>query len=158
MSETQIITAESEGLLPYFKKISRYRGLILKFAKRDLKIKYAQTYFGILWVLLQPIPSVVIFSFFFGKLIQVDTGILPYPIFALVGMTGWSYFINLASGVGNCLIESQHVLKKIYFPKFILPLSKILVGAIDLAISFFVIIAARSEEHTSELQSRGLIS
>jgi|ERR1043165_8170454 lipopolysaccharide transport system permease protein len=142
MSETQIITAESEGLLPYFKKISRYRGLILKFAKRDLKIKYAQTYFGILWVLLQPIPSVVIFSFFFGKLIQVDTGILPYPIFALVGMTGWSYFINLASGVGNCLIESQHVLKKIYFPKFILPLSKILVGAIDLAISFFVIIAA----------------
>lgn len=142
MDEIKTISAEKESPSQYFKKLWKYNSLIFTFAKRDLKVKYAQTYFGIFWVLLQPIPSVIVFSFFFGSLIHVDTGVLPYPIFALVGIIGWTYFTSLTSGVGNSLIESQHILKKIYFPKLILPFAKVLTGAVDFMISFLVILVA----------------
>jgi lipopolysaccharide transport system permease protein len=137
--EIKTISAEPDSIRDYIGKLWKYRSLILTFAKRDLKVKYAQTYFGILWILLQPIPSVVVFTFFFNSLIKVDTGILPYPVFALLGMIGWTYFTSLTSGVGNALIESQHILKKIYFPKLILPFSKVLTGAVDFLISFIVL-------------------
>ena len=142
MNDIKIISTEAESSLQYLKKLWSYRNLIITFAKRDLKIKYAQTYFGIFWVLLQPIPSVVVFSFFFGNLIHVNTGVLPYPIFALIGLIGWTYFTNLTSGIGNSLIESQYILKKIYFPKLILPIAKALTGAVDFMIAFFLIIVA----------------
>ncbi len=142
MAEYEIISAESDSVGRYLQKIWRYRSLIVTFAQRDLKIKYAQTYLGIFWVLLQPVPSVLVFSFFFGSLIKVDTGILPYPVFALVGMVGWNYFTTVANGIGNSLIESQHILKKIYFPKMILPLAKILSAGVDFLVSLVVIIVA----------------
>ena len=142
MEEVKIITADREPLLTYLSKVWINRSLIITFAKRDLKIKYAQTFFGIFWILLQPLPSIIIFTFFFGRIIKVDTGKLPYPLFALVGMIGWNYFTNLTNGIGNSLIESQHILKKISFPKIILPLSKILVGAVDFLVSFALIVLA----------------
>lgn len=140
MSQIKIITAETDSLPIYIGKLWRYRNLILTFARRDIKIKYAQTYLGIFWVLLQPIPSVIIFSFFFGRLINVDTGALPYPIFALIGLIAWTYFTNMVSGIGNSLIESQHILKKVFFPKMILPLAKVLFTGADFLIAFFLVI------------------
>jgi lipopolysaccharide transport system permease protein len=142
MTDLTSINAVKDSPKVYVRKIWKYRSLIFTFAKRDLKIKYAQTFFGVFWVVLQPIPSVIIFTFFFGKLIKVDTGILPYSIFALVGMMAWNYFIGLYSEIGNSMMESQHILKKIYFPKIILPLSKILSVGADFFISLFVVIAA----------------
>lgn len=142
MENTHVITKERDGAGEYFRKVFRYKNLVFTFAKRDLKIKYAQTLFGVFWVLLQPLPSVIIFTFFFGRLINVDTGALPYPIFALTGMIGWTYFTNLAFGAGNSLIESQSILKKIYFPKLILPLAKVLSAGVDLLLSFVLIIGA----------------
>ncbi|MBK7147484.1 MAG: hypothetical protein IPH78_01370 [Bacteroidetes bacterium] len=124
VSEVNTISSEPYSEKEYIKKLWKYRSLITTLAKRDLKIKYAQTYFGIFWVLLQPIPSVIVFTFFFDSLIKVNTGKLPYPIFALIGMIGWTYFTALTGGVGNSMIESQHIVKKIYFPKLILPFQK----------------------------------
>lgn len=143
MSEAiHTISSEPDSLGAYTQKFWRHKILITTFAFRDLKVKYAQTFFGILWVAFQPLPSVIIFTFFFGTLIKVNTGILPYPIFALIGMIGWNYFTNLALGAGNSLIESQHILKKISFPKIILPVSKIFSSGVDFLIAFAVIIAA----------------
>lgn len=140
MEEVKIISAEPDSLQVYVSKLWRYRSLITTFAKRDIKIKYAQTLFGFFWVVLQPFPSVIIFTFFFGTLIKVDTGLLPYPVFALAGMIGWNYFTSLTNGVGSSLIESQHILKKIYFPKLLLPLSKILSSGVDFLIAFAVVV------------------
>ncbi len=140
MDTVKIISAEEETLTQYFKRLWEYRNLILIFARRDLKIKYAQTYLGVFWVLLQPIPSVIIFTFFFGRLIHVDTGILPYPVFALLGMIGWNYFTNLSNGIGGSLAESQNILQKIYFPKLVLPLAKMVTGMVDFTISFLAIV------------------
>lgn len=139
LEEVKIITAEPDSFKEYLRKLWKYRSLIGTFARRDIKIKYAQTLFGFFWVVLQPFPSVIIFTFFFGSLIKVDTGLLPYPVFALVGMIGWNYFTSLTGGIGNSLIESQHILKKIYFPKLLLPLSKILVSGVDFLIALAVI-------------------
>ncbi len=115
---------------------------MLTFALRDIKVKYAQTFLGIFWVVLQPVPSVVIFTFFFDRLIHVNTGLLPYPIFALTGMVAWNYFTGLSFGIGNSLIESQHILKKVYFPKLILPAAKVLSTGADFMIAFLVVIIA----------------
>lgn len=142
MTDIKTTTSEPDSLVVYIQKIWKHRVLIFTFAKRDLKVKYAQTYLGVFWVLLQPLPSVVVFTFFFNRLIKVDTGILPYPVFALVGMIGWNYFSGLTYGVGNSLIESQQVLKKFYFPKLTLALAKVLVGAVDFFIAFLAIIVA----------------
>ena len=140
--DVNIISSERDSLWLYLSKAWKYRNLVITFAKRDLRIKYAQTFFGIFWILLQPLPSIIIFTFFFGKLIKVDTGKLPYPLFALSGLIGWTYLTNLTSSIGNSFIESQQILKKIYFPKIILPLSKVLVGATDFLVAFTLIILA----------------
>ncbi|GIV34455.1 MAG: transport permease protein [Chitinophagales bacterium] len=142
MKTIQVLSARPDSFKTYLLKIWQNRALITTLAKRDLKIKYAQTFFGVLWVMLHPLPSVIIFTFFFDRLIQVDTGPLPYPIFALIGMTGWYFFTNLAFGAGNSLIESQQLLKKLAFPKLILPLSKVLSTGVDFIMSFFITILA----------------
>ena len=125
----------------YFGKIWKYRFLIITFAKRDLKVKYSQTFLGIIWVLLAPFPSVIIFTFFFGKIIKLDTGGLPYPVFALTGLIGWSFFSNLNNGMGSSLIDAQNIVKKIYFPKLILTLSKVLSTGVDFLVSFVILFA-----------------
>lgn len=124
----------------YAAKIWTYRSLIVTFAKRDLKVKYSQTFLGVLWILLAPFPSVIVFTFFFGKIIKLDTGLLPYPVFALTGLIGWSLFSNLNSSIGSSLIEAQGIIKKIYFPKMILPFSKILSAGVDFVVSFLVLL------------------
>ncbi|HWB64699.1 MAG TPA: ABC transporter permease [Chitinophagales bacterium] len=133
-------TAASLSVTEYIARLWKYRTLITTFARRDLKIKYAQTFLGIVWVLFAPFPSVIIFTFFFGTLIKVDTGRLPYPVFALTGMIGWVYFTNLTASVGSSMIDAENIIKKIYFPKLILALSKVLTNGADFLISFAVIL------------------
>jgi len=142
MSEVKVISSEPADLGQYMSRVWKYRSLILTFAKRDIKIRYAQTLLGVLWIFFQPVPSILIFTFFFSFLVKVDTGKLPYPVFALLGMCGWTYFTGLTNNIGNALIESQNILKKIYFPKTVLLLSKILSGAVDFSASFLLIIVA----------------
>lgn len=142
MKPITLISAEPDSLRQYTGKLWKYRSLIWAFAKRDVKIRYAQTRLGLLWVLVQPIPSVLIFSFLFGRLLNVDTGLLPYPVFALAGMAGWNYFTSLSDGIGNSLLEAQHVLKKVAYPKLIMPLSKLLVSTLDFVIAFGMVLVA----------------
>jgi lipopolysaccharide transport system permease protein len=140
MNDRRVITSERESLPSYLRSIWKYRSLVVTFARRDLKIKYAQTTLGALWIVLQPLPFILIFSFLFGRLMKVETGHMPYFLFALMGVIGWNYFTGLSNNIGNSLIESQHILKKIYFPKIILPLSKILVGGFDFLVSFILLL------------------
>jgi len=142
MDDIKVLSSKPDSLSEYLAKLLKYKSLIITLAKRDLQIKYAQTTLGIFWIIIQPIPSVIIFTFIFGKLLNIDTGKLPYPIFALTGLIGWTFFSNLSNGISLSLIESQQLLKKIYFPKLILSLSKIIVCSVDFLISFIVVIIA----------------
>lgn len=140
MSERKIITAEPDSFFDYFRKLWQYRNLIWVFAKRDLKVKYAQTYLGLAWTILQPATGIVLYTFFFGYLLDLDSGSVPFVLYVTSGLLAWNFF---AYGVfqGTASIqESAQVIKKIYFPKAVLPLSKITVGLVELAISLVLII------------------
>jgi len=121
-------------------KLFSYRALIYIFAVRDLKVQYAQTFLGILWSVLQPLTGLLIFTFFFAYVIKVDTGGIPYPLFAFSGMISWYFFSSVMAQSGTSLMQSQYLIRKIYFPKLVLPISKALTCFVEFGISFLLLL------------------
>lgn len=126
-----IIDSTQKRVSLNFKELYQYRDLFLTLTYRDLRVRYAQTALGLLWALLQPLATLLIFTLIFGKGIEVDTNGIPYPLFALCGMSVWTYFSFVMSNSGNSIIAAQDMIKKIYFPRLIIPLSKAVVGLVD---------------------------
>lgn len=126
----------------YFKEILNYKDLFYSLAWREFKVRYAQTFLGFAWAFLQPLATLAIFFVVFSKAIKVDTGNIPYPVFALVGLTVWTYFSFVVSTAGRSIITESGMIKKIYFPRLVIPLSKAIVGIIDFTISFILLIIA----------------
>lgn len=123
-------------------ELYHYKDLFLTLTYREYRVRYAQTFLGFLWAFLQPVATLIIFSLIFGRAIKVDTGTIPYPIFALSGLVAWTYFSFVVSQAGKVLINSQNMIQKIYFPRLILPLSQALIGLVDFAITFILLISA----------------
>ncbi|MGQ9806157.1 MAG: ABC transporter permease [Chlorobiales bacterium] len=117
-----------------------YRELLFMLAYRDVKIRYAQTALGVLWALIQPLTTLLIFTLVFGRVVKVDTGGVPYTLFALSGMSLWAYFSTVMSQAGNSIITSQNMVKKIYFPRLIIPLSKSISAFIDFGITLLFLL------------------
>lgn len=128
-----VLTSRTD-LPDYLKSIWAYRSLIRSFAVRDIKVKYAQTYFGILWSILQAVIGVGIVTFFFGYIIKINTGNIPYFLYVFPGMASWYFFSFLVGYVGNSMQQSQHLIQKVYFPRLIIPLSQSIVGLIDFCV------------------------
>lgn len=138
-----VIEAKKEKLTNYLKEVITYKDLLLVLIKRDIKIRYANTSLGILWVVIQPLVTLLIFTFIFFYGIKLDTGNLPYPLIAITGITAWTYFSFVVTQSGNSVLSTQDMIKKIYFPRLIIPLSKAFAGVIDLFVSLvFVFILA----------------
>lgn len=136
----QEITSNPDDLKTYFKKILQYKSLIWVFARRDLKVKYSQTLLGISWSILQPLTALFIFTFFFGFILGWKTGDLPYPLHVLSGLLGWNFFSYIVNSGSTSVQEASHIIKKIYFPKSILPLSKVVVASVELGLSLLLLI------------------
>lgn len=117
-----------------------YRDLLFMLAYRDVKVRYAQTALGVLWALIQPIAALLIFTLVFGRVIKVDTSGVPYTLFALSGMCLWGYFSTVMSQAGNSIIISQNMVKKIYFPRLIIPLSKSISAFIDFGVALLFLL------------------
>ncbi|MDD3877287.1 MAG: ABC transporter permease [Bacteroidales bacterium] len=117
-------------------KVWKYRALILAFAVRDIRTQYAQTKLGIVWSFIQAITAALIINFFFGILIKIQIQNIPYILYAFPGMMAWYYFSYIVNYSGTSLVQSQHIINKMYFPKLILPLYKTLVGLIEFLIWF----------------------
>lgn len=130
-----LLTSKGDNLFEYLRKVYQFRSLAFTLARRDLKVQYAQTFLGLLWSVIQPLTSLLVWTFFFDKLVKVDTGGIPYPLFAFSGMIAWYYFTNIFNHAGTSLVNSQDLIRKIYFPRIILPLSKVLVGLVEFTIS-----------------------
>lgn len=124
----------------YLKKVIQYRYLITSFAKRDLKARFSQTKLGLVWMIIQPLLALLIFTIFFDQLIKLETGNVPYVAFAFSGMTIWYFFTNIINSAGTALLQSQDLINKIYFPKIILPISKIVVATVEFLVSFSILI------------------
>jgi lipopolysaccharide transport system permease protein len=115
-----------------------YRELLYFFVWRDIKVRYKQTVIGAAWAVLQPVMTMLVFSLFFGRLAKIPSQGLPYPIFYYCALLPWMYFSTAMQNATNIVVEQQRVITKIYFPRVVLPISAVLSGLVDFAISFAV--------------------
>lgn len=118
----------------------QYRELLYFLSWRDIKVRYKQTALGALWAILQPFLTMLVFSLFFGNLAKMPSDGIPYPIFAFAALVPWTFFSNGLTQSGNSLIQSAGMLKKVYFPRLIVPISSILSGVVDFLFAFLVLI------------------
>ena len=117
-----------------------YRELLFFLVWRNLKVRYKQTVIGVIWVIVQPLLSMGVFTIFFGRLAKLPSDGLPYPVFYFAALVPWTYFASALQQATNVVVENQHVITKVYFPRLILPLSAVVSGLVDFAISFVVLV------------------
>lgn len=136
-----ILIKPTRGLIDLsLRDIWAYRDLLYFLAWRDVKVRYKQTVLGVLWVVLQPLVSMAIFTVLFGVLLQVDSGDVPYPIFVFAGLLPWNYFSQALTRASTSVVNSSHLITKIYFPRLVIPLSGVLSSLVDFVIAFGVLI------------------
>ena len=125
------------------KELWEYRELFYFFTWRDVKIKYKQTALGFLWAIVQPLFMTIVFTVFVSDSIVQKTHLpIPYPVFALSGMLLWGIFSGGMTNAANSMVSNANIIKKIYFPRLIIPISAILVALIDFLIAFVLFIIA----------------
>ena len=117
-----------------------YRELLGIFVWRDLKVRYRQTVVGILWAVLQPLLTMIIFSIFFGRLANMPSDEIPYPIFSFAALVPWTFFANTINQASNSLVNSADMIKKIYFPRLTMPISSMLAGLVDFLLAFILLL------------------
>jgi lipopolysaccharide transport system permease protein len=117
-----------------------YRDLLYFLTWRDIKVRYKQTVLGASWAIIQPLFTMVVFSLFFGKLANIPSDGVPYPIFAFTALVPWTFFANGLNQSSNSLVGSSHLITKVYFPRLVIPISSVVSGTLDFAISFLVLL------------------
>jgi lipopolysaccharide transport system permease protein len=131
----------SRGWVPInLRELWEYRELLYFLTWRDVKVRYKQTALGAAWAIIQPFFTMVVFSLFFGKLAKIPSDGVPYPIFSYAALVPWTFFAHGLTQSSNSLVGSANLIKKIYFPRLIVPLSSVLSGAVDFALAFLVLL------------------
>ena len=118
----------------------RYRELLYFLVWRDIKIRYKQTALGASWAVIQPFVTMIVFSIFFGKLAKVPSDDIPYPIFSYAALVPWTFFAAGITQSSQSLVGSADVIRKVFFPRLILPTASVVSGAVDFVIAFAVLI------------------
>jgi len=121
-----------------FGELWRYRELMWVFALRDIKVRYKQTYIGIAWAFIQPVIMVILFDFVFGRLAKIPSDGIPYPLFSFIGVALWNYFATSLASASNSVVGNENIIKKVYFPRLVLPISSAITPLVDLAIALVI--------------------
>jgi lipopolysaccharide transport system permease protein len=121
-------------------EIWEYRELLYFLAWRDVKVRYKQTALGVAWAVLQPFLTMVVFSVFFGKLGKIPSDGIPYPIFSYAALVPWTFFAHGLNQSSNSLVSGAQLIKKIYFPRLIVPVAAIASGVVDFVFAFAVLL------------------
>jgi len=124
-----------------FKELWAYRELFWVLTLRDIKVRYKQTVLGVLWAVLQPVLTMLIFTVVFGGLAKIPSDGYPYAVFVFAALLPWTFFANAVTASSSSLINASNMVSKVYFPRLIIPLSSIGAGLVDLAISTGVLFA-----------------
>jgi len=127
----------------------RYRELLYFLVWRDLKVRYKQTVIGAAWAIIQPFFTMVVFSLFFGRLANIPSEGVPYPIFSYTGLLPWTFFANGMTQASNSLVGNANLISKVYFPRLLVPLSAVFTGVVDFALAFLVLIGMMFYYHVS---------
>lgn len=132
----------SRGLIAIrIKELWAYRELLYFLVWRDIKVRYKQTVLGVLWAIIQPVLTMVVFSVFFGKLGKMPSDGVPYPIFSFAALVPWTLFSNGLTQATGSLVASSNLIKKVYFPRLIIPTATVLAGVVDFVLAFVVLLA-----------------
>lgn len=119
----------------YWKDLWRYRELFYFLAWRDILVRYKQTVIGVLWSVIKPLFTMLVFVFVFSKLAKLPSDGMPYPVLVLSGMLPWMFFASAFSEAGSSLIGNANIISKVYFPRLIVPLSSVIVCLVDFMIT-----------------------
>lgn len=117
-----------------------YRELLYFFVWRDVKVRYKQTLLGASWAVLQPLLTMLIFTIFFGRMAGIGSEGAPYPIFSYAGLLPWTFFAQGLGGSSNSLVGAANLLKKVYFPRLIVPVASVLSGIVDFFVAFALLL------------------
>jgi lipopolysaccharide transport system permease protein len=152
-AESQTLILTSDESLPHFRiapsggfvplkigELWEYRELLFFLVWRDVKVRYKQTALGVLWAIIQPVMTMVVFSIFFGKLGKLSSDGIPYPIFSFAALVPWTLFSNGLTQATNSLVGSSNLIKKVYFPRLIIPVASVLAGVVDFLLAFAVLL------------------
>lgn len=125
----------------YWKDLWRYRELFYILSWRDIKVRYKQTTLGIVWAIIRPLLTMIVFTFVFGKVAKMDThSSVPYSIIVFAGLLPWQFFSNALTESSNSLIGNTNLITKVYFPRLIIPASSVITSFIDFLISFAILL------------------
>jgi lipopolysaccharide transport system permease protein len=125
----------------YWQDLWRYRELFYFLAWRDILVRYKQTAIGIVWALIRPFLTMVVFTVVFGQLAKLPSEGAPYPILVFSAMLPWQFFSNSLSECSNSLISNANLLSKVYFPRLVVPTSAVVVSFVDFMISGIILLA-----------------
>ena len=123
-----------------WRELWRYRDLFLVFAWRDIAVRYKQTALGILWALFQPVVTMIVFTFIFNHMADINSGDkTPYPVFLYVGLLLWQYYSNTLLNASGSMVTHGSMIQKIYFPRLIIPTTAAVTSLVDFAVSSLVL-------------------
>lgn len=121
-------------------EIWNYRELLYFLTWRDVKVRYKQTALGVLWAILQPLLTMLVFSLFFGRLAKMPSDGIPYPLFTFTALVPWTFFSTGLNQSSNSLVGSANLIKKVYFPRLAIPISTVLAAVVDFALGFAMLL------------------
>lgn len=131
---TVLITAE-RSTAHYWAEMWRFRELLILLVWRDILVRYKQTVFGIAWAVIRPFVTMVVFTVIFGRLAQLPSHDVPYPLLVFAGVMAWQFFASAFADASNSLVGNANMISKVYFPRMIVPLSSLVVGLVDFAVT-----------------------
>jgi len=126
---------------PGLRELWLYRELLYFLVWRDVKVRYKQTALGAAWAILQPLLTMVVFSLFFGRLAGVPSDGVPYPLFSFAALVPWTFFATGLTQSSNSLVTGANLIKKVYFPRLVIPVAAVLAGVVDFVLAFLVLLA-----------------
>ena len=136
-----IVVKPSRGWIALkLNELWEYRELLYFLTWRDIKVRYKQTVLGAAWAIIQPFFTMVVFSLFFGRLAKMPSDGVPYPIFAYAALVPWTFFAYGLSQSSNSLVGNANLIKKVYFPRLVVPISSVISGSVDFVLAFIVLV------------------
>ncbi|MEC8943999.1 MAG: ABC transporter permease [Acidobacteriota bacterium] len=117
-----------------------YRELVWFLIWRDIKVRYKQASLGIAWAVIQPVMTMLVFTLIFGRLAQLPSDGLPYPVFTFTALLPWQLFSGALTGSSNSVVNSASLISKVYFPRLVIPIASVMATLVDFSISFGVLL------------------
>lgn len=136
----EILIKPKRDIKGFWSEIWSFKELFLLLAWRDVLVRYKQTVLGILWSVLRPVLTMVVFTFIFGKIAKLPSEGVPYPILVYSALLPWQFFSTIVNESSSSMVSNSGLINKIYFPRIIIPTTSMVVSSIDFLISFIILI------------------